>query len=411
MSLIAQLASAGIAMSREDDRTLTPADAAMLVSDLQFSSDFLSALPEIEMQDLDDAQKLESYQLAMESLTSLYTEANHAHKQISAEGMKSTAGVRVGSLRLMEMRERVGFSNVSFSVESHEELVKSSEGFLQSIWDAIVKVAAAIKNFFKRLFGMSVDDDEMYSSDAIDQAAVTNMQSTLSQLNVTKPVTIPKDVFEKAIMPLKDTSDARKLLTGVEELKTNLSWFASRKEQLASLMESAESLTPMDMPSQFTNAVSGLAPSPLTNKKDTHVEDHEVIKDGYLLGFSSGRSMCVYTYRPKNKSNVSFKMHLFDDKPETYSDMSVQATGELVDVLKQYSMLQRDFVEFSKKFGEDIVRRQEKFEKWAEDHAKRNSEDSDKPQMEQLLASIRATQTFTVEIGNGLGLPHRGERL
>lgn len=401
MSLIAQLATAGITISKEDVAIDTPADVAMLMADVEYSQDFLSNLGQVEQNDLMDAEELANYQIAMESLVDFHQEASYVHRQLSSEGMRNAAGVKIGTLRLAEMRERIGFSNLSFSPESHEELVTSSEGFLQTIWDAIVKVAKAIKNFFKRLFGMEVDDDELGGSDSVSSSAVENMLKKLNEITTDKSITIEKSVFEKAIMSLSDTSDVTHLKDAIAKLKAAKSWFDERRRQIGELLTSAEGLTPMDMEAQYVSAISSLQSSSEHSKKDTTAKDNqEVVKGGFLYGFSSGRSLHVYMCREGGKPEMKFKTHLFEDKPDSYADMVITAPSAIAAAIKDYQAFQTDYIEFNKTFGKDVLARQEKFEKWAEDHAARNSDDAEKESMSKLLASIRATQNMVIEIGS-----------
>jgi hypothetical protein len=400
MSLIAHLATAGITMSREEVSDNSPADVAMLMADVEYSCDFLSRLPEAEQQDLVDAQELANFQVAMESLVDFHQEASYVHRQFSSEGMKNAIGLKIGSLRLAEMRERVGFSNLSFSPESHEELIASSEGFLKSIWDTIVKVAKAIKNFFKRLFGMDVEDEEGGSS-SVNAAAVENTYKTLNGLVTDKSITVPKDVFEKSIMSLRDTSDVTRLKEGIQKLKTGQSWFEERQRQIVQLLTAAEGLTPMDMEAQFVSAVTSLQNSSEHSKKDTVAsEAQEVIKGGFLYGFSSGRSLHAYMCRESGKPELKFKTHLFEDKPNSYSDMTVSTPSAIAGLFKDYQGFQTHYISFVESFGKEVMARQEKFEKWAEDHAKRNADDAEKESMSKLLASIRSTQGLIIEIGS-----------
>lgn len=401
MSLIAQLATAGITMSREEVTDNSPADVAMLMADVEYAGDFLSSLPEVEQRDFVDAQELANFQIAMESLVDFHQEASYVHRQLSSEGMKNALGLKIGSLRLAEMRERVGFSNLSFSPESHEELIASSEGFLQTIWDTIVKVAKAIKNFFKRLFGMEVDDDEMGGSDTVSSSAVENMSKKLGSITAEKSITIPKDAFEKAIMSLNDTSDITHLKDGIAKLKSAMSWFEDRKRQVNELLTSAEGLTPMDMEAQYVTAITSLQSSSEHSKKDVVAKDNqEVVKGGFLYGFSSGRSMHVYMCREGGKSELKFKTHLFEDKPDSYADMVIGTPSAIAGIFKDYQAFQTAYIDFNSTFGKEVLARQEKFEKWAEEHAKRNADDAEKEQMSKLLASIRATQSMVIEVGS-----------
>lgn len=400
MSLIAQLSAAGVTISKEEVRTTTPADVAMLMADVEYSHDLLAALPQLEHQDLVDSEEIANMQIAMENLVDFYSEAQFVHRQISSEGMQNSAGVRIGTLRLAEMRERIGFSNLSFSPESHQELTQSSEGFLQSIWDAIVKVAKAIKNFFKRLFGMQVDDEELGGSDAVSPSAVDNMGKRLKEITTEKSITIPKDVFEKSIMSV-DTADVNKLRDGIKKLEDIMNWLTDRKKQITHLLTAAEGLTPMDMEAEYVNAVASLKHASEHSKKDIlQKENQEVLKGGFLFGFSSGRSMHVYMCRESGKPEVKFKSHLFDDKPESYSDMTIGMPSSLGQIIDDYHTFQTRYIAFTKEFGSEVMNRQEKFEKWAEDHAKRNSDDAEKEQMQKLLASIRSTQGMVIEIGS-----------